>query len=151
MNFNFSWQQSLSIGLYQVLQLLARLDLGAMAMKRYSTFPKAPALLKPHHQIVLCHIKDTRWGGLTLLQSSQCILQIQPTGQGRWKSILPNKLFDITTLSIYLNLWIILLFFYCSCIKIIKFYILTSIVCYHCFQESEPRRKLFFLFQRTLG
>ena len=27
-------------------------DLGAMAMKEYSEFPKAPALLKPHHQIV---------------------------------------------------------------------------------------------------
>ena len=22
---------------------------------------EAPALLKPHHQIVLCHISDTRW------------------------------------------------------------------------------------------
>ena len=25
---------------------------GAMAMKGYSAFPKAPALLEPHHQIV---------------------------------------------------------------------------------------------------
>ena len=25
-----------------------------------SEFPKAPALLKPHHQIVLCHNQDTR-------------------------------------------------------------------------------------------
>ena len=30
----------------------ARVDLGAMAMKGYSAFPKAPALLEPHHQIV---------------------------------------------------------------------------------------------------
>ena len=30
----------------------ARVDLGAMAMKEYSAFPKAPALLEPHHQIV---------------------------------------------------------------------------------------------------
>ena len=29
-----------------------RVDLGAMAMKGYSTFPKTPALLEPHHQIV---------------------------------------------------------------------------------------------------
>ena len=29
-----------------------RVDLGAMAMKGYSTFSKAPALLKPHHQVV---------------------------------------------------------------------------------------------------
>ena len=40
------------IGPYQVLPLWARVDLGAMAMKRYSAFSKAPALLEPHHQIV---------------------------------------------------------------------------------------------------
>ena len=34
-----------------MLQLRARVDLGAMAMKVYSTFPKAPALLEPHHEI----------------------------------------------------------------------------------------------------
>ena len=39
------------IGPYQVLPLRARVDLGAMAMKGYSAFPKAPALLEPHHQI----------------------------------------------------------------------------------------------------
>ena len=27
-------------------------DIGAITMKGYSVFPKAPALLKPHHQIV---------------------------------------------------------------------------------------------------
>ena len=49
----------------------------AMAMKGYSTFPKAPALLEPHHQIASCHVKDTRCSGeLTLLQRcSLCILQ----------------------------------------------------------------------------
>ena len=36
---------------YQVLPLRARADLGAMTVKRYSSFPKAPALLEPHHQI----------------------------------------------------------------------------------------------------
>ena len=40
------------IGPYQVLPLRARVDLGAMAMKGCSVFPKAPALLEPHHQIV---------------------------------------------------------------------------------------------------
>ena len=40
------------IGLYQVLPLGARVDLGAMAMKEYCAFPKAPALLEPHDQIV---------------------------------------------------------------------------------------------------
>ena len=33
-----------------------RVDLGAIAIKGYSVFPKAPALLEPHHQIVKYHI-----------------------------------------------------------------------------------------------
>ena len=44
-----------------MLPLRARVDLGAMAMKGYSAFPKVPALLEPHQQIVYCHIQDTRW------------------------------------------------------------------------------------------
>ena len=40
------------IGAYQVLPRRARVDLGAMAMKGYSAFLKAPASLEPHHQIV---------------------------------------------------------------------------------------------------
>ena len=39
-------------GTNQVLPVRAREDLGEMAMKEYSTFSKAPALLEPHHQIV---------------------------------------------------------------------------------------------------
>ena len=40
-----------------------RVDLGEMVMKKYSTFPKAPRL-EPQHQMVYCHIQDTRWGGV---------------------------------------------------------------------------------------
>ena len=40
------------IGFSQVLLLRAGVDLEAMAMKGYSAFPKAPALLKPPHEIV---------------------------------------------------------------------------------------------------
>ena len=40
---------NLMIWPYQVLPLRVRVDLGAMAMKGYSAFPKAPALLEPHH------------------------------------------------------------------------------------------------------
>ncbi len=44
--------------------------------------PKASALLEPHHQIVLCHIRTLVRGGLTPLQRcSRCILQPQLTGQ----------------------------------------------------------------------
>ena len=53
-----------------------RANLRAIAVNVYSTFPKAQALLEPHHQIVQCHIQDTRWGSLTPLQRcSLCILQ----------------------------------------------------------------------------
>ena len=37
---------------YQALPFRASVDQGAMALKGYSTFPKAPASLEPHHQIV---------------------------------------------------------------------------------------------------
>ena len=40
------------IGPYQVLLLRGRVDLGALEIKGYSAFPKAPPLLEPHHQIV---------------------------------------------------------------------------------------------------
>ena len=33
-----------------------------MAMKEYFMFPKAPELLKPHHEMVLCHISRTLVG-----------------------------------------------------------------------------------------
>ena len=38
-----------------------RVELGVMAMKEYSAFPKAPGQ-KPHHQMVLYHNQDIRWG-----------------------------------------------------------------------------------------
>ena len=37
---------------YQVLPLQAKVDLGVMAIKGYSAFPKAPALLELQHHIV---------------------------------------------------------------------------------------------------
>ena len=43
-----------------MLPLRVRVDLGTMAMKRYSKFPKSPRL-ESHHQIIKCHNQDTRW------------------------------------------------------------------------------------------
>ena len=40
------------IGPYQMLPLRARTDQGAMAIKEYSTFPKATALLEPNHHVL---------------------------------------------------------------------------------------------------
>ena len=62
---------------YQVLPLHATVDLGAMTMKGYFTFPKAPAI-----RLFGVIYQNTCWdgGGLTpLKRGSQCILQPQPT------------------------------------------------------------------------
>ena len=39
-----------------VLPSRNRVNMGAMAMKEYSAFPKAPVLQQSHYQIVYCHI-----------------------------------------------------------------------------------------------
>ena len=49
---------------YQVLPLQARVDLGAMAMKGYSAFLKAPALLEPDYEIISCHTQYTHLRGV---------------------------------------------------------------------------------------
>ena len=75
------------MGAYQVLPILARVGLRAMAMKGCSAFPKAPELLEPRHLSVWSDIQGTRWEGFIPQQrSSQCILQPQPTGQNIIKS-----------------------------------------------------------------
>ena len=67
-------------GSYQMLPLQVRVDLGAMVMNGYSTFPKSP-WLEFHYQIVLCHISDIRRGSFTPLQICLlCMLQPQPNG-----------------------------------------------------------------------
>ena len=64
-----------------MLPLRSRVDLGAMAMKACSTFPKAPASLEPHHQIFSVIYRTlVGGGGLTPRQRcSWCILQPQLT------------------------------------------------------------------------
>ena len=61
-----------------MLQLWATVDLGVMAMKRYSAFTKVPVFLL-FSVISRTHVGEE--GSLTSLQkSSRCILQLQPTG-----------------------------------------------------------------------
>ena len=70
--------------------LQARVDLGVMAMKSYSAFPKAPALLELYHLIVKCHIQGTCCEGfIHLPRCSWCILQPQPIGLRKlnWKNM----------------------------------------------------------------
>ena len=50
---------------------LSRVDLGTLGMNEYFNFPKAPALLEPHHRIV-CVISRTLVGG----RSSQRLTKV---------------------------------------------------------------------------
>ena len=50
--FSISTQFSSIWPIDMTLSGATRVDLGAMAMKGYSIFPKGPVLLKPNHQIV---------------------------------------------------------------------------------------------------
>ena len=83
-----------------MLPLRARVDLRVIAMKRYSAFPKAPALLEPHHQVVQCHIQDTRLGILPLCRGAVSVFY-SPSRLGnskiRW------------TASIYIYIYIVFL------------------------------------------
>ena len=49
------------------------MGLGAKTMKGYSTFPKNPALLKPHHQIFTVISKTFVWGVLLLCRDSVAV------------------------------------------------------------------------------
>ena len=82
------------IGPYQVLSLQARVGLWVMATKGYSVFPKAPSLLEPHHQIVLCHIHSMGESYLSVeMQSvySKAPLLIEQVRKG-WPRVIWHKL-----------------------------------------------------------
>ena len=64
-----------------MLPLQASVDQGAMVMKRYSTFPKTPALLEPNNRLFSVLSRTFIGRGLTSLwKCSWCILQPQLTG-----------------------------------------------------------------------
>ena len=107
---------------YQVLSVWVRQDLAVMVRKGYSTLPKSPALLKPHTQMVLCHIQDTHWRHLALLQrSSLYTLQPQVTGPWNYNLILVLLLKAIvkwlaSTENIYIYIYIYLYICVCRCV-----------------------------------
>ena len=80
---------------YQMLLLRVRADLGVMAMKRYSIFLKAPTLHELNHQIVQCHIPNTRSVGGVPYPSAltQSVYSIAPADWAIWcycANILPG-------------------------------------------------------------
>ena len=100
------------VGPYQVLPLRSRVNLGAMTMKGYSTFPKAERL-KTHHQIVQCQIQDTLWGSLTPLQRySRYILHVCTINKSAhtkikvWKLIVCTSYLSVKFRSMDIFLWL---------------------------------------------
>ena len=72
-----------------MLPFRARVDLGVMAMKGYSAFPKFPASLEPHHQIVLCNIQETRWRRSYPFAEVQSVYS--PASPADWTSLMSNS------------------------------------------------------------
>ena len=67
-----------------MLPFQVRVDLGAMAMKRYSIFSKDPKL-ESGHQIVECHIqKNCWWSGCTPQQKCSKCSQMSIQQGCRW-------------------------------------------------------------------
>ena len=61
-----------------MLPFRARVDLVAMTMKGCTAFPKAPASLEPHHQIVWCHIQGNHWVGVLPSAEVQSVYSTAP-------------------------------------------------------------------------
>ena len=79
-----------------MLPLRARVDLGAMAIKGYSALPKAPESLEPRHEIVYCHIQDTRMGGGSY--SAAEVQSVYSTAPADWaKSKKRDKYLDLVS------------------------------------------------------
>ena len=74
-----------------MLLIRAKVDLRTIAMKWYSSFPKAPALLEPHHQIVQCNI----WNNSPFVWPER--------GEHNYKYPSPRKLLK-QSLSLFLSL-----------------------------------------------
>ena len=92
------------IGPYQVLPFRARVDLGAMAMKGCFTFPKAPASLEPHHQVVQCHILDFHWRGKGLTSQQRCSRCILHPPSSDWARIQKEKTICKNSLASFCNM-----------------------------------------------
>ena len=94
----------------QVLPLRAREDLGRVAMKGYSAFPKEPAFLEPDDRSAgLVSYPGHILVGITQKPGcSRCILQTQPIWLGTNRPINPMDLFESETvyvISILFAFW----------------------------------------------
>ena len=67
----------------------ARVNLRTMAKKGCSAFPKTPASLEPHHQIVYCHIRTLIGGSYPSVE----VQSVYSTAPADWANeVLDNHL-----------------------------------------------------------
>ena len=76
---------------YQVLPLRVRVVQGVMAMKLYSGSPKAPSLLKPHHQIVLVSYPQHSLGEFYSTAEWQSVYSAVPVKWATTQMVHPSK------------------------------------------------------------
>ena len=96
-----------------------RVDLGAIAMKEYSTFPRAPALLKPQHQIFsVISMTLVRGGGSSLLQMcSRCILQLLPIWLYLYRlQLIFNNCAKTVVIDYLINSFILFVYYFTLCL-----------------------------------
>ena len=67
------------MGPKQVLPLWVKVDLGVMAMKGYSSFPKGPEL-EPHHQILEGYYSSAEMQSLYSTGTANCAISLIETG-----------------------------------------------------------------------
>ena len=80
----------------------ASVDLGVMAIKGCSAFPKAPALQEPNHKIVQCYIQDTRCGESYLTAEMQSVYSTAPADWAKSRVYACISL----SLSIYIYIYV---------------------------------------------
>ena len=94
--------------------------MGSIAMKGYSAFPKAPALLEPLLSYSLVPYPGHLLRGLTSLQRcSRCILQHQTTGLYPLVFVFINLLYTYIYIYIYICA--------CVCVHNVAFYLLVFV------------------------
>ena len=75
-----------------MLPLRDRVNTGAMTMRGYSAFPKAPALLEPHYHISSVISRTLVWGGGYPFAEKQSVYSAAPPPHSReWNNLFWSK------------------------------------------------------------
>ena len=130
-----------------MLPLRVRVDLGAMAGKGYSAFPKPPALLKPHIKLFSVISRTFVGGSLT---------PVQRYSTAKWAVYEYKYIFlFITLVYIYIYIYYVhkrLNVFVCTNVFILCFLLLCSVLVYHGYTNANihtPLAIMVFIIENT--